>query len=367
MSETLLQSDAQQQEAFGDIASSIATREEVAPQATIEVEKKAPTEVQSSLKENIETTKEETPNPIAEVVQTKEVEIPKEIETEIESKTALDYLKDDDDDIVNTPVAAKIQYKEEIEALRRELDELRNLQEDSETKAAIRLAKEAKATGKNIVDFIAEIKGEDVNKMSTKELFERKLSKYPELTEDERSYELEKFDGMSKLEQLEKTSDIKNELANAQKKALERYATDVNIKETQFAEVIKREAEIATKELEGILNQKDYKNLEITPERKKAIRKYVNDNLKNDAQGKFNVNKGVKEAIVALYEDELLAANRNIAKAKAKEELFKEITRPSKETPGTNLSSSISEDDELKQAQSKYWEHQYNKNNLTIN
>lgn len=367
MNDTLLKNDAEQQEAFSDIASSIATREEVTPVvAPVEVEKEAPLEVQSSLKENIEVPKEETPNPIAETVQIKETEIPKEIETEIESKTALDYLKDDDDDIVTT-VADKSQDNEELEALRREIDELRNFEEDSETKAAIRLAKEAKAAGKNIVDFIAEIKGEDVNKLSTKELFERKLSKYPELTEDERSYELEKFDGMSKLEQLEKTSDIKNELANAQKKALERYATDVNIKDTQFAEVIQREAEIATKELEGMLNQKDYKNLEMTPDRKKAIRKYVNANLKNDAQGKFNVNKGVKEAIVALYEDELLAANRNIAKAKAKEELFKEITRPSKETPGTNLSSSISEDDELKQAQSKYWEHQYNKNNLTIN
>ncbi len=292
----------------------------------------------------------------AKVEKIEDVVLSKEKEAEISNLKAEDFLKEED----------TVKESEETLALRKKVEQYESTFSDPEALAAMKIAQEAKKQGKTIVEYINEISGVDPNKLSARELFERKLKSYPELTEDERTEEMAKFDGMSKLQQLERTKDVKNEMLNSRNNILEQYAVKSTDKEEKFKQIVYQESVKATEELEDLLGEKEYKNLELTPERKRAIKKHVNQHLKHDEKGMFNVRLGVNTAIMALYEKEFEDANRSVVKTKEREKIFKEMTRPSKETISTSFAPAQSEEEELREALRENSEKQQRKHELTV-
>jgi hypothetical protein len=198
---------------------------------------------------------------------------------------------------------------------------------------------EARKQGKSVTDLINEINADDPSKLSNVELYERELDSYG-LTPEEKQEELDKFtDGMSPLERAKAIQPIKEKLVAAYNQKLEQFITAPKKLEADAQLRIQENAQKGQERLKNILAQNEFLGLELTPTRKKEIEKYVNENCYPDKNGNYNVEQAFNDAIVKNYGVELVKANQSKVEAKAKTEIFKEVTRPSKEMTSNSAAS----------------------------
>lgn len=198
---------------------------------------------------------------------------------------------------------------------------------------------EARKQGKSVTDLIKEINADDPSKLSNVELYEKELDSFG-LTADEKQEELDRFtDGMSPLERAKAIQPIKEKLVNAYNQKLEQFITAPKKLEADAQLVIQQNAQKGQEKLKNILAQNEFLGLELTATRKKEIEKYVNENCYPDKQGNYNVEQAFNDAIVKNYGVELVKANQSKVEAKAKTEIFKEVTRPSKEMTSNSAAS----------------------------
>ncbi len=168
----------------------------------------------------VDTIEQEVKEPTAEEID--KVELPKEEVDKIESLTASQILELED--ASETKIKIGNEEGEELSKTKRELAEIKAQLEDESVKITLKIAKDAKAAGKSVPEFLAGLKGEDVGKLSPLQLFERQLDGLEGLSEDGRKRALESFEGLDEWEQLEKTKGIKKELTDSQKRVFEQYS-----------------------------------------------------------------------------------------------------------------------------------------------
>jgi hypothetical protein len=204
--------------------------------------------------------------------------------------------------------------------------------------------------GKNLLDIAAELKADDPSKLTLTELFEKDLAKYPSLSESAKKDALEEFDGMSDFNKEKAVYAIRQELSAAHKAKLDQFLVATQQKQTEQDKVKTQYVVQGQQELEGLLQKPEHLGLQMTPERTQKLRDYVLQNCVPDKNGKYNVNDFFKAGLVKFFEKEIIAANTKDVATKAKKEILKDVTRPSKETTGTsgtivkNDSESASED-----------------------
>lgn len=204
---------------------------------------------------------------------------------------------------------------------------------------------EARKNGKSITDLVKDITAEDPSKLTQKETYEKHLDSFG-LTGEEKEIELEKFDGMSPLERAQITKPIKEKLTNDFNQKLEQLINPIKQEKEIADRAIEQAAKEGNQKLDSLLAQDEFMGLELTAERKKALRTFVENNCYPNKKGEYNVEYTFKAGILENFGADLVKANTKKAETKAKEEVFKEITRPSKEVNSTSAASLAGDDNE---------------------
>lgn len=304
------------------------THETPPPASTEEVRK----EDESNSVASEETSDEKIDAPREEVDEADETTEPDS--TDIKAKIA-DYLKPSGPD----------DEEEEEPQIDPDYEQYKQYKDNPNVMAVINAVKE----GKNLLDIAAELKADDPSKLTLTELFEKDLAKY-DLNEQDRKDALEEFDGMSRLQKEKAVDAIRNELKAAHKAKLDQFLVATQQKQTEQEKVKAQYVAQGQQELESLLQKPEHLGLQMTPERSQKLRDYVLENCVPDKNGKYNVNDFFKAGLVKFFEKEIIAANTKDVATKAKKEILKDVTRPSKETTGTsgtivkNGSESVAED-----------------------
>jgi len=260
--------------------------------------------------------------------------------TETEPEEKVDYAKD-----AQKIIEEKMNFDTILEEKKEPvyepeyLEYLENLK-DPQIKAMI----EARKQGKSILDLVKEIDAEDPSKLDRRQLWEKHLEESG-LNEEEKEIELDKFDGMSPLEKANIVKPIKEELLKQYNDKLEQFVTSTKKQDEDYKAVIQKNGQEAVNQLESVLAQKEILGLELTQERKEAIRNHVLNNTMPDKSGNYDWKKTFNSFLHESYAEAIVKANIRKAETKAKVEVFKEFTRPSKETASTSASALLGKDD----------------------
>ena len=274
-------------------------------------------------------------------------EIKKAEKKEAEEDIAKNWF-DDDKVVVNENEKAKPNY--EIPAdTKAKLDEYESLLKDPEMEALLA----AKKSGKNLFDFINEIKPVDYNKLSPSELNEIRLKRLG-VTDDEIKEAMEIFNELPKWEQREKVASVKTSLEQEQGERLKKFPQDV-ARQTEARENFIKKAELdLNKKLDSILDKEMY-GLKITEEVKNVIGDTVLNGVafyKKD--GSFDVEESIDYSLWKNFKKEIVRANINKARASATEEIFKERVRPTAKVIETSRIPAVSDDEKAQEAKKSF-------------
>lgn len=214
------------------------------------------------------------------------------------------------------------------------LAEYDKLLTDPEIKAFI----EAKKAGKTLRSFVNELKGVDPESLSPEQLYETQL-KALNLTTEEYDEEMDKFKELSKVIQLNTTKPIKEELLKEQNERLSKFSTEASETSKKDAERTTFIHNKATKDLDEFIKGiegADFLGVKITPEIAEGLKVFTDKDFNiYNADGTYNVPYMVELGLFTKYRKELMTENIERATEKGKEEILKEVTRPSQEIKGT--------------------------------
>jgi ElaB/YqjD/DUF883 family membrane-anchored ribosome-binding protein len=186
----------------------------------------------------------------------------------------------------------------------------------------------AKKAGKNLLSFAEELKGSDTAKLTPEQLFEIKLQRAGATTE-EISEELSEFTSLSSAKKKLETQDIKAKLENERQENLKRI-TNVNSEYAQKQQQVINKATAEAEDFVKDLNDKDFFGVRITPEIASTLKDTVMNGFTiRNPDGTVDVPRSMKLALWDRYEKLVIKANMANAKTEGKEEVLKEITRPS--------------------------------------
>ena len=205
---------------------------------------------------------------------------------------------------------------------------------DPEIKAFV----EAKKAGKTLRSFVGELKGVDPESLSPEQLHEIKLKKY-NLTAEEHKEQVEKFEDLTKIEQVTATQAVKDELLKEQDERLSKFsteATEASKKEDERNDFITNKAKTDLdnyiKDIEG----KDFLGVKITPEIAEGLKAFADKDFTiYNPDGTFNVPYMVELGLFSKYRKQLMTENIERATEKGKKEILDGTTRPSQENKGT--------------------------------
>ena len=205
---------------------------------------------------------------------------------------------------------------------------------DPEIKAFV----EAKKAGKTLRSFVGELKGVDPESLSPKQLNEIKLKKY-NLTTEEYTEEVEKFDELTKIQQVTATQPIKDELLKEQDERLSKFSTEATAESKEKDDRMKVIIEKAKTDLDAHLKAIEGTELlgvKITPEIVEGLRAFADKDFTiHNPDDTYNIPYMVELGLFSKYRKQLMTENIERATEKGKGEVLKETSRPSQEEKGT--------------------------------
>ncbi len=280
-----------------------------------------------------------------------ESKVIKEIKKAEKKEAAEDVAKnwfDDDKEVVSENEKTKPNY--EIPAdTKAKLDEYESFLRDPEMEAIIA----AKKSGKNLFDFIEEIKPVDYSKLSPSELNEIRLKRLG-VTDDEIKEAMEIFNELPKWEQIEKVASVKTSLEQEQGERLKKFPKDV-ARQTEARNNLIKKAELdLDKKLDSILEKEMY-GLKITENEQKVIRETaLNGRAFFKEDGSLDAEETIDYALWKNFKKEIVRANITKARASAMEETFKERVRPTAKVIETSRIPAVSEDEKAQEAKKSF-------------
>lgn len=294
----------------------------------IEEDKKREAEVIVDAQNPTEIVAEQTTSPVLESSTAIVAETPATVVAPVADAPKEWYETDTTQQVATTQ--AEEDYKTKYE-------ELQYLLQDQQISAVI----EARKAGKDLFGFVEEMKGVDVDKMSSSQLFELKLSQYT-LTDEQKDLERERFEFKSPMEQQESVLPIKEQLINEQNSRLGQFASTNSHKQAELQAQEQREAQIAINTLSTKMAEitgKEYLGLNITPERADKITETVISYTKRNDDGTFDIDGSIKLAMFMNYDKEIVKANVDKVRSQTVNEIHNEITRPSVESTTSSTTS----------------------------
>ncbi len=277
-----------------------------------------------------------------------EAKVVKEIKKPEENIEVTKNWFDDDADVIAEGVTEK--KVAEIPAdTKARLEEYEALMKDPEIEAIIA----AKKSGKNLFDFIEEIKPVDYNKLSEEKLFEISLKKLG-VTDEAITEALEEFRELPKWKQAKEVADVKTSLEREQSERLKKFPQDVARQMEARNNFIKKAELELDKSVDNIVGKELY-GMKITDSEANAIKDTVKNGIAFYKQdGSFDVQKSIEHALWDKFKKEIVRANINKARASNAEEFFKERVRPTAKTIETQRQPVATEDGKLKEAKESY-------------
>lgn len=312
-----------------------------------------PEEVVAENPDKVDLTKEPEAGPSIQEKAKAELKVVKEIKKNKEEPT-VDVTKNwfDDDTNADNADAGKTGNSKSTEIsaeYKAKIEEYESLMKDPEMEAIIA----AKKSGKNLLDFIQEVKPVDYNKMSPSELNEIRLKKLG-VTDEELKEAMEIFNELPKWEQREKTASVKASLEQEQSERLKKFPQDAARQmEARNAFIKKTELDL-DKKLDGLLG-KELFGLKITDAEHNTLRNTVlNELAVYTPDGNIDIERSLELALWDKYKKEIVRANINKARASATEEIFKERVRPTAKTIETSRTPVQSDEEKAQLAKKAF-------------
>lgn len=313
----------------------------------VEVEK--PAEVVAEKEEDlVDLSKEPEAGPSIQEKAKVEAKVVKEIKKPEENIEVAKNWFDDDTDVVAESITEK--KGAEIPAdTKARLAEYEALMKDPEMEAIIA----AKKSGKNLFDFIEEIKPVDYSKVSEEKLFEMSLKKLG-VTDEAITEALEEFRELPKWKQAKEVADVKTSLEREQSERLKKFPQDVARQMEARNNFIKKTELDLDKKLDGLAG-KELFGLKITEAEQTTLRNTVlNELAVYGPDGNVDIERSLELALWDKFKKEIVRANINKARASNAEEFFKERVRPTAKTIETQRQPVATEDGKLKEAKESY-------------
>ena len=249
--------------------------------------------------------------------------------------------------------------------VRTEIDKVKaydDLLSDPEIKAFV----DAKKVGKTLTSFLNEIKGVDVDKMSSEDIFRIELEKHG-AKDEELKDALEDFRTKPEWEQNKEVAPLKESIKKEQADKLKEFSISSTLEVQKRDDMVKKGFDDLDLHLKNITGTK-IDGFEITKEISDDIKNFVTNQFSiYNEDGSFNIDYLVDIALYKTHKKDIMKANFDDLEKEIEEKYIKKYSRPSKKETGTNSIEIISQADKsLEEAETyaKRFNPAYKLNNL---
>ena len=246
-----------------------------------------------------------------------------------------------------------------------EIDKIKaydDLLSDPEIKAFV----DAKKAGKTLTSFLNEIKGVDVDKMSSEDIFKLDLQKYG-AKDDALEEAMEDFRAKPQWQQDKDIAPLKEVIKKEQADKLKEFSISSTLEVQKRDDMVKKGFDDLDLHLKNITGTK-IDGFEITKEISDDIKNFVTNQFSiYNEDGSFNIDYLVDIALYKTHKKDIMKANFDDLEKQIEEKYIKEYSRPSKKETGTNSIEIISQADKsLEEAETyaKRFNPAYKLNNL---